>query len=309
MHWFPTLLLWAAAFSRGASPAKPHHALIVAFDCEPRDSTGRVSAPGIIDKLKVARLDGYDFLVWHAPTDWDDLQAYLIATDSLDTRTWVTIVPPTEQQPPRGPTPPFGMNFTAWQLAISNLARQHSHLTGWVIDDFDLNSTFFTRERLAEMRAARASAGGAPTTLAIIYRRTLDSLSRWWSERAPYLDGVVYAYENYASVDSLGPQLRAARAALSRSAILGVNLYVKGGPRAPVHLRTLPYLRSALAVSDSLVDIVRLYCLPLEDARDSLFQEVSRYTTQRRLTTIPGAPPTRARVRSTPAAARQTPAL
>jgi hypothetical protein len=256
------------------APGRP----VVAYDCEHRDSTGHVDLAVIARAVRAAHLDGYDFLVAHRTTDWDDLPAFLALADSMGFDAWVTIAPPSEQVRPFIRTVPFGTDYVAWQRAITLLAREHRSLVGLVIDDFSVNDSTFTRNLLARMRAVRDSLGGRPALWGIVYRPTLDSLRQWWKARAGYIDGVIYAYANYSSVDSLAPQLARARADLSGfNAGLGVNVYVKDGPRAPTSRRTTSYLWRAMAIADSLSDLVRLYCMPLGPRTDSLLLTASAY--------------------------------
>jgi hypothetical protein len=271
-----TLLLEPAQRSEKLRPT------IVAYDCEPRRSDGHVDQEAIVASTRAAGIGGYDYLVWHRSTDWLDLLPLLRMTDSLGLQAWVTLPPPSEQAPPHTATPPYGWDFVAWQDALGLLASEHWSLRGLVIDDFDLNPAFFTARVLDNMSAVRESRGGRPPAWGIVYRATVDSLASWWATRSRYLQGIIYAYEEYDQVDSLGPELRRARAALPPNAGLGVNIYVTGGPGARTHARTVEYLRRALTVSDTLADLVRLYCLPLSDQHDSLYQTVADFTASRR---------------------------
>jgi len=228
--------------------------------------------------LQTARLDGYDYMIWHQPQDWEEGIRIADLLDSLNLTAWFTLAPPTEQQPPHGhATLPFATDFVSWQRFFSALARDHRHVQALVIDDFDYNLLFFTDSLLSQMKTVRDSALGRPLLLAIIYKRTVRNFSSWWPRYGRYLDGVVYAYENYDSPDSLFNMLVTLRRVLPASAILGVNIYVLGGPRAPNFRRTPQYIRKTIAISDSLADAVRLYCLPMSDTTDVLFQETADY--------------------------------
>ena len=254
----------------------PHHP-IIAFDCEPRLPNGRVDLKAISTAVRSARLDGYDYMIWHQPQDWEESIRFADLLDSLKLTTWFTLAPPTEQHPPHGrATLPFATDFVSWQRFFSALARNHPHVQALVIDDFDYNLLFFTDSLLTQMKTVRDSALGRPRLLAIIYKRTVRNFSSWWPRYGKYLDGVIYAYENYDSPDSLSNMLVTLRRALPASAILGVNIYVLGGPRAPTFRRTPQYVRTTIAISDSLADAVRLYCLPV-DTTDVLFQETADY--------------------------------
>ena len=255
----------------------PHHP-IIAFDCEPRLQGGRVDLKAISAAVQTARLDGYDYMIWHQPQDWEESIRLADMLDSLNLRAWFTLAPPTEQQPPQGhPTLPFATDFVSWQRFFSALAQHHRQVQALVIDDFDYNLPFFTDSLLHQLKTVRDSALGRPLLLAVIYKRTVNNFPSWWPRYAKYLDGVMYAYENYDSPDSLSKMLVTLRRVLPASAILAVNIYVLGGPRARNLRRTPLYVRKTIAISDSLADAVRLYCLPLSDTTDVLFQEAADY--------------------------------
>ena len=255
---------------------QPRHSRVIAYDCEPRRADGRVDQARVLAMLKAGNLDGYDYLLWHAPTDWDDLGPFLTMMDSTKLTSWITVTPPTEQRPPARPTLPFDTNYVAWLVGIAELEHRHSSLEALVIDDFDLNASFFTAPLLRKMRAAKNAFPGSPKTLGVIYRRTVDSLSTWLSARDSLLDGVVFAYENFTSTDSLAPLLRTIRRQLPKTALLALNLYVTGGYRAPAPHRTEAYLKSAMTIADTMVDVLRLYCIP-KDTPDALFVAVARF--------------------------------
>lgn len=204
----------------------------------------------------------------------------------LGLETWVTITPPSEQWRHGMPTQPFGTDYVAWERAVAALSRRYPVLTALVIDDFDVNRLSFPDTLLGKMRAVRDSVGSSLPLYAVIYRRTVDSLQSWWHSLSPYLDGVVFAYDDFNSTDSLPALLRGARADLSLGSTLAVNIYVTGGPRAPSPRRATSYLGRALQIADSMATVVRLYCLP-KDPSDSLVQSVNAFMHKVRDSTPP----------------------
>ena len=265
------LALW------GTHATHSSRARVIGYDCEPRLVSGQVDNRRILDKVRSSHLDGYDYLLWHALTDWSDFQSFLAQTDTTKLDVWLTITPPSEQRPPYGTTAPFGTDYPAWAHAISAVAQKHRQFKGVVIDDFDLNTATFNPQLLSRFKTILDSGTVRPKLLAMIYRPTLLRLKSWWSEFGPYLDGVSYAYEQYDAVSTLAGDIGRARAGLTPGAMLSVNLYVSGGPGAKAHRRTSEYMESALAVSDSLADVTRLYCLPLYYDGDSLLGAIGHY--------------------------------
>ena len=271
-------LLLALPFLWGRAASAQRHPPVIAYDCEPRLPNGHVNVDAIVNGVAAAHVDGYDYLIWRAPTDYADLGRLLAAADSAKFQVWVTLTPPTEQVAPYGLTQPYGLDFVAWQRAISTLAGQHPSLRGLIIDDFELNTGFFSPELFRSMRAVRDSLGGRPELWVVIYHRLLDALPRWWPRRARDFDGVMFAYEGYANADSLGTVLAQARRTVPGGPKIGVNIFVRGGPKAPMPRRTVDYVSRTLAISDSVADVTRLYCFPIADGNDSLTAATRLFT-------------------------------
>lgn len=276
-HYMQNAPLFAVALLTALTQPRPRHARVIIYDCEPRTTAGRVDVDRILHSVVHVGASGYDYLIWHASTDWEDLGLYLSSADSAGITSWVTITPPTEQRPPNALTAPFDTDYIAWQGAISSLARVHQHLEALVLDDFDYNTRSFPLPLLSRMKGLRTELGGRPALYGVIYRHTLDSLRSWWSSRDSVLDGVVYAYDDFSSTDSLARILALARRQLPLRAALVVNVYATGGYKAKTPRRTPEYLASALMQADTIADVVRLYCMP-KDQADPLVAVVQSFT-------------------------------
>lgn len=123
---------------------------------EPRprkDGVRHVDTPRLIQKLKELGVTHYFYLIWHAPTDWDDLRhEFLPAARQAGIDVWVYLVPPSESH--RIQSEPFGTDYVAWFRAIGSLSRHYANLKGIVMDDFNHNLSFFTPEYVAKMKQA-----------------------------------------------------------------------------------------------------------------------------------------------------------
>ncbi|MFD1425702.1 hypothetical protein JOD24_003072 [Kroppenstedtia sanguinis] len=112
-----------------------------------------MDTPRLIQKLKELGVTQYFYLVWHAPTDWDDFRhEFLPAARQAGIDVWVYLVPPSEAH--RIQSEPFGTDYIAWFRAIGSLSRNYANLKGVVMDDFNHNLSFFTPEYVAKMKQA-----------------------------------------------------------------------------------------------------------------------------------------------------------
>ena len=115
---------------------------------------GRVDIDAMVTRLKELGVTTYYWLIWHAPTDWDDLKLFLPKAAEAGIEVWVYLVPPSESPPKYGSqySEPFRLDYHRWAEEIARLSLQHPNLTAWVIDDFYANHAFFTPAYLREMQ-------------------------------------------------------------------------------------------------------------------------------------------------------------
>jgi len=105
-------------------------------------------------RLKEVGVTAYYWLIWHAPTDWDDLKLFLPKAAAERIQVWAYLVPPSEGSGSAGPpSQPFGLDFLRWGEEIARLSLQHTNLTGWIIDDFYANRALFTPAYIGQMQA------------------------------------------------------------------------------------------------------------------------------------------------------------
>ena len=126
------LALAACSCSYAAATDAGIFCIIADYDAELRGPDGRVDIPLLIRQLKALGVNCYFWLIWHADTDWEDLQLFLPEAEKAGIDVWVYLVPPSE--PP--PSKPFGLDFVRWGQEIAKLSLKHPNLKAWVIDDF-----------------------------------------------------------------------------------------------------------------------------------------------------------------------------
>ena len=164
------------------------------YDSELRRPDGRVDVDAMVARLKELGVTTYYWLIWHAPTDWDDLKLFLPKAAEANIEVWAYLVPPSESPPQyNGPySEPFRLDYHRWAEEIVRLSLKHPNLTAWVIDDFYANYKFFTPDYLRQMRERSKSINPRLAFLPLMY---FDEIRTKFAEDYwQVIDGVVIAY-------------------------------------------------------------------------------------------------------------------
>src|SRR5436190_1053985 len=150
-------LLVALALSAAAPSSKPSvrsekvRGTLGTYDGEPRLPNGRVDAQKLVSELTDLHANTYNWLIWHAKTDWEDLKLFLPQARKNQINVWVTLVPPSESPPKYGAnySEPFRLDYARWAKEIAQLSVREKNLVAWSLDDFSsANTDFFTPEKL-----------------------------------------------------------------------------------------------------------------------------------------------------------------
>ncbi len=164
------------------------------YDAELRRADGRVDSDAMVARLKDLGVTAYYWLIWHAPTDWDDLKLFLPRAAQAGIDVWVYLVPPSESPPKYGSqySEPFRLDYQRWAEEIARLSLQHTNLTAWVIDDFYANHAFFTPAYLREMQARAKRINPRLAFLPLMYFN--ETTAKFAEDYREVIDGVVVAY-------------------------------------------------------------------------------------------------------------------
>jgi hypothetical protein len=276
-------------------PATGRHALLESslsrtlgdYDAEPRRADGRVDIDKLLEQIRAAHLNTYDWLIWHAATDWDDLRAFLPWAAKNRIRVWVTLCPPTEQGGTYPYSEPFRLDFVRWAEEIGRLSVEHSNLSALVIDDFCSNLSLFKPEYVNRISQTLRRNNPRVAFLPTIYYWTvagvdaaayfksgsqrvapgkpMPELRKLLESYGDAIDGIVFPYAELESGDALAYQLDVCRKWLGPERFLITCLYAQGssgsGGNKP---RTPDYLRKTLQIAHEKSDGIRIYCLPKE---------------------------------------------
>lgn len=188
--------LLAVAFAVAARCADLPGVVLGDYDAEPRGADGRVDIPLLVSRLRELHANTYMWLIWHAPTDWDDLHRFLPEAAREGVQVWAYLCPHSEQGP-EGRYPfcePYRTDFVRWAREIAQLSLQHPNLVGWVIDDFMANfhEGAIPQALVSEMQKTAKGINPGLRFYPLLYFPEIGL--RFALELAPLVDGVVAAY-------------------------------------------------------------------------------------------------------------------
>ncbi|MDH7567980.1 MAG: hypothetical protein QHJ73_00140 [Armatimonadota bacterium] len=163
------------------------------YDAELRGADGRVDVDRLTARLQELGVNTYLWLIWHAPTDWDDLQRFLPKAAAAKIDVWAYLVPPSESIPKTTlSSEPFRTDYHRWAEEIARLSLQHPNLKAWVIDDFYANASILSPAYMGEARARARRINPRLRFLPLMYFHEITQ--RFVDDYGDVVDGVVVAY-------------------------------------------------------------------------------------------------------------------
>ena len=164
------------------------------YDSEPRTPDGHVDSPLLVQRLQDLGANTYMWLIWHAPTDWEDLQTFLPLAEKANISVWVYLAPHSESGPEYPYSEPFRLDYVRWAQEIARLSLRHRNLVGYVIDDFRANMSpdRFSLRYIREMTAAGKAINPHLRFYPLLYYPEINPALA--HDLAPLVDGVVAAY-------------------------------------------------------------------------------------------------------------------
>jgi len=160
------------------------------------DGYYHIDTPATVAQLRKLHVNTYLFLIWHSPTDWQDLNdQFLAAAQRAGIDVWVYVVPPSECQKTGWCSRPFETDYVAWARNIAKLSTRPRNLTAWAIDDFTIgdNAKTFTQAYMQQITQAADAINPALRMFTTAYFSTATS-DTFYTTYAPYLDGVIFPY-------------------------------------------------------------------------------------------------------------------
>jgi hypothetical protein len=233
------------------------------YNGEPRDKRGRVDIERLIAELKDIRANTYNWLVWHAETDWEDLRLFLPLARENGILVWVTLVPPTES-PPRTKlySEPFRLDFERWGEEIARLSVRHPNLVAWSIDDFTHNLKVLNPERMRKIcdkiRKINPKLAFAPCSY---YSRITAAFIR---DYKGLIDGILFPYRHESAGANLKDASLVVKEVKKIKGLAGASVPVIVDVYATKHSslgKTTPaYVKEVMVSARQCADGVHVYC-------------------------------------------------
>jgi len=190
-----TLITLAAVLAVSLSLAADAPPLIMGdYDAELRLANGHVDNALLLQRLQDMHANTYYYLIWHAATDWEDLQAFLPLADKAGIKVWVYLCPPSESGGQYPYSEPFKLDYVRWGQEIGKLSLTHPNLVGWVIDDFwaNVRPKVFTVDGIRAFVQAGKTVNPRLKFYALMYFPEINE--RFTDVMVGVIDGVVGAY-------------------------------------------------------------------------------------------------------------------
>lgn len=193
MRLFLMATIILAALSAGF-PADEATIIMGDYDAEPRLANGHVDNATLVQRLQEMRANTYFYLMWHAATDWEDLQEFLPMANTAGIQVWAYICPPSESGGRWPYSEPFKTDYVRWGEEIGKLSLKHPNLVGWVIDDFwsNVGPKRFTKDYMRQFVQAGKTANPKLKFYPLMYYPQIDE--KFTDAMAGIVDGVVGAY-------------------------------------------------------------------------------------------------------------------
>lgn len=190
LHAALILVLVAGASFAADKPAP----VLGDYDAELRLPSGHVDNQLLLQRLQDMHANTYYYLIWHRPTDWEDLQAFLPLARQAGIQVWAYLCPPSESGGNMPYSEPFRLDYARWGQEIGKLSLQYPNLVGWVIDDFwtNLKPGVFSSDTVREFVKAGKDANPRLRFYPLLYYPEIDD--RFTGMLSGVVDGVVAAY-------------------------------------------------------------------------------------------------------------------
>jgi len=207
--WKGIIIALSAFLRVGCADATPLPEIILGdYNAELRGPDNRVDIPLMIQRLKDMQANTFFWLIWHAPTDWEDLQRFLPEAQKAQIQVWAYLCPHSEQGGQWPYSEPFRLDFVKWAEEIARLSLKYPNLVGWIIDDFWANfgAHALSPALIRQMQQRAKEINPELRFYPLMYFKEIGP--RFATELAPLVDGVVAAYhQNKEEIQKILPYL------------------------------------------------------------------------------------------------------
>jgi len=247
------------------------------YDAEPRLPNRRVDTDRLVTELVKVKANTYNFLIHHAPSDWEDLQRFLPKARANKIKVWVTLVPPSE--PPF--SEPYKLDYQRWGSELAKLSLLEPSLVAWSIDDFSYDAKIFTGDYIKKMvensRAINPKLAFVPC---LYFKQMKPALV---AKYRPFVDGILFPYRhemakaNLSEWDTLPGEIAAFRSWFPAKPVI-VDVYASA--HSQLGSSTTEYVRQVMAAGHSQADGVLVFCHQYEDKNPEKYHVIKDFFNQ-----------------------------
>lgn len=249
------------------------------YDAEPRRADGRVDVDRLVRELTAIKANTYNFLVWRAASDWEDLKLFLPRARAGHMRVWVTLVPPSESPPhSREYSEPFRLDYQRWAVEIARLSLREPNLVAWSLDDFSYDKATFTP---AYMQAMIGAAHRINPRLAFVPCLYYDHITRELAEKyRPFVDGILFPYRhesgkrNLSQWDTLEAELGRVRERFGNDRPVFLDVYATR--HSQLNDSAPEYVEEVMKLGRRHADGVLIYCHQYEDQSPDKYRVIKK---------------------------------
>ena len=253
------------------------------YDAEPRKPDGRVDVQFLANDLAAIKANTYNWLIWHAATDWDDLQLFLPLARAQGIRVWVSLVPPTESPPMYGEnySEPFRLDFRRWAVELARLSLREPNLVAWSLDDFTDNAgpahTFKPEDWREILAAARAINPKLAFVPCCYFQHLTPEIAAQYRD---LVDGILFPYMhasgamNLTDTDTLAAEVARFKTLFGAATPVFVDVYAT--PHTSLNETTPAYVEQVMTAGRSSADGVLIYCHQSEKAKPEKYRVIKQ---------------------------------
>ena len=268
-----------AADAGRAQPMNTLRGCFGTYDAEPRQPDGRVDVARLVRELVVIKANTYNFLVWRAAKDWDDLKLFLPQARDKNIRVWVTLVPPSESPPhARQYSEPFRLDYQRWAVELARLSLQETNLVAWSLDDFSYDSKTFTPDymqtMIGESRRINPRLAFIPC---LYYDHVTVELARKYQ---PFVDGILFPYRhesakrNLSQWDTLEKELARVKGRFGGTVPVFLDIYAT--KHSQLNDSTAEYVEEVMKIGRRSADGVLIYQHQYEASSPEKYHVIKR---------------------------------
>lgn len=270
--WGTIVMLCIAVFSQSGPAAEPaekaNRAAVLkdsygTYNAPPRQKDGRVDVKVLAAELQSVHANTYNWLVWHAATDWEDLQLFLALVQGRDLRVWVTLVPPSESPPKtKNFSEPFRLDYERWGMEIAELSLRHTNLVAWSLDDFSHNAAVLPPERMRSILTKSREINSRLAFVPCCYFRHITP--QYAAKYLGVIDGILFPYRNESGEMNLSDSGAVESEVAKLKTMLGQRMPIFIDVYATRHSRlkdsSPEYVREVMLAGRRVADGVLIYC-------------------------------------------------